>query len=152
MTGCSGYAVVPASYCHVIPTNIMNNEFILINPMPPEDLFNAICEISPDFKNYWEKVDNYFRNNDGLGTIHGIFAEYSGFIKANFENIEERNLITLFNFLEKCVNSDPNSESGISNAACTCFLENLAGEGELSKSILKYLGTKSKEYFDKYNS
>jgi len=130
----------------------MKNEFILIYPMPPEELFKTICEITPDFKNYWGKADNYFRNDEGLGTIHGIFAEYSGFIKTNIRNIEDKDMINLFNFVEKCINEEPNSESGISNAVCTCFLENLAGEGDLSNSILKYLGTKSKDYFKKYNS
>jgi len=130
----------------------MENEFILINPMPPEELFNTICETTPDFKDYWERQDNYFKNDDGLGTIHGIFAEYSGFIKANFNNIERSQLIGLFGFVEKCVNTEPNSESGISNAACTCFLENLAGEGGLSNSLLEYLGPGSKEYFERYNS
>jgi len=129
----------------------MKNEFILIYPMSPDDLFNKICEITPDFKNYWEKKDNYFKNENGLGSIHGIFAEYSHFIKEFINNIDENNRIKLFNFVEECVIKDPKSESGISNAACTEFLENLAGEGDLSQSIIKYLGLKSKEYFDEYN-
>jgi hypothetical protein len=57
----------------------------------------------------------------------------------------------LFEYVEECVKTDVHSESGVSNAACTCFLENLTGEGELSKNILRFMGEKSKEYFDKWN-
>jgi len=130
----------------------MNDDSVLINPVTSDDLFKSLCDITPAFKTYWAKDDNYFKDDNGLGSLHGIFAEYSEFIKRYFDNMAEHDRIKLFNFVEDCVNQFPISESGISNAACTCFLENLAGEGTFSSSILKYLGMNSKVYFLKYNS
>ena len=129
----------------------MENDFILINPISPEILFKSICKITPSFKDYWEKEDNCFKDENGLGSLHGIFSEYSGFIKDYFNKINEKDKTNLFNFIEECVLKDPMSGSGISNAACTCFLENLAGEGDFSKQVIKYLGSKSIDYFNLYD-
>ena len=130
----------------------MENNFILIQPHPtPEELLKAVIQIVPEFASYWESPDNYFRNDDGSFSLHGVFAELTAYVRDNFSHFSDKQRHTLFEFVEKCVLLDPNPNSGVSNAACTCFLENLAGDGKLSEAIAPYLGVRSKEYFDEWN-
>jgi hypothetical protein len=117
----------------------------------PEELLNAILNIVPEFGSNWESPDNYFRSDDGTFTLNGVFAEFSHYVRDAFSNLGESQRLSLFELVEKCVRTDPNSDSGVSNAACPCFLENLAGEGRLSQPIAPYLGPKSKLYFDDWN-
>src|SRR5262249_39290220 len=131
---------------------VMDKDFIRVERHPtPEELLQSLAQILPEFALHWERPDNYFRNDDGSFSLHGVFAELTAFFKDGFWNLSDTQRHTLFEFVEKCVLTDPNSHSGVSNAACTCFLENVAGEGALSRAIDPYLGTKSKEYFDKWN-
>lgn len=52
-------------------------------------------------------------------------------------------------FVEEYVRAEGFSED-VSNAACTCFLENIAGEVQLA-DVSKYLGPESREFFDQWN-
>ncbi len=131
---------------------VMDNDFIRVQRHPtPEELLQAIVKITPEFALHWERPDNYFRNQGGSFSVHGVFAELTTYLKVGFGKLSDAQRRTLFEFIEKCVLTDPNSDSGVSNAACTCFLENLAGECDLSQAIAPYLGMKSKEYFDEWN-
>jgi hypothetical protein len=130
----------------------MEPNFVMTQQRPtPEDLLRALVEIVPGFLSGWESPDNCFREDDGSFSLHGVFSEFTGYLRGHFSELEDTTRRTLFEFVEQCVLIDPNSDSGVSNAACTCFLENLAGEGELSEAIGPYLGRKSKEYFDQWN-
>jgi hypothetical protein len=130
----------------------MEPNFILVERHPtPEELLNAILHIVPEFGSCWESPENYFRSGNGDFTLHGVFAELSNYVRDMFANLEETQRLALFALVEKCVLTDPNSDTGVSNAACTCFLENLAGEGALSQAITLYLGPKSKAYFNEWN-
>ncbi len=130
----------------------MSKDFELVERRPtPHELLGALVAIFPTFQNTWDSEENYFRNKDGSFTYHGIFSEMTTFIRNNYEVISEDSRTALFRLVEECVNTDTNSESGVSNAACTCFLENLAGEGKFSENVSRYLGPNSKEYFEKWN-
>jgi hypothetical protein len=129
----------------------MEINFISVMRKPsPQELLRAVLQLLPDFADYWGKPTNYFRDSDGSFSLHGLFSELTNYVKANFDKLDDVKRHALFKFVEECVVIDPQSESGVSNAACTCFLENLAGEGDLSQSIVSYLGIKSKEYFDNW--
>ena len=131
----------------------MDKDFIRVQRHPtPKELLQALVQIAPEFAVHWESPDNCFRNDDGSFSAHGIFAELTAYIRGSFGKLSDTQRRMLFEFIEKCVLTDPDSHSGVSNAACTCFLENVAGEGDLSQAITPYLGAKSKEYFDKWNS
>ncbi|UCE07411.1 MAG: hypothetical protein JSW07_05100, partial [bacterium] len=117
----------------------------------PKELLENLVQITPEFLSAWNKEDNLFIDKDGSLSVHGVFTEFSSFIRDNFSLLDENRRKKLFDYIEECVNTDIYSENGVSNAACTCFLENLAGEGVLSNTILKYLGVQSKKYFDKWN-
>jgi len=130
----------------------MTKNFTIITRRPtPNELLDKLTHIFPAFLSIWERDDNLFVNKDGTYSVHGVFSVFSTFLRDNFQDIEEQKLERLFEYVEECVKTDVHSESGVSNAACTCFLENLTGEGELSKNILRFMGEKSKEYFDKRN-
>jgi hypothetical protein len=130
----------------------MKNDFIIVTRHPtPKELLENIVQIAPEFLSAWNNEDNLSINEDGSFSVHGVFAEFSSFIRDNFSLLDENRRKKLFDYIEECVNTDIHSENGVSNAACTCFLQNLAGEGTLSNTILKYLGVESKKYFDKWN-
>ena len=130
----------------------MKNDFIIVTRHPsPEELLENLVKIAPEFLSAWNSEDNLFIDKDGSFSGHGVFTEFSSFIRGNFGLLDENRRKKLFDYIEECVNTDIHSENGVSNAARTCFLENLAGEGVLSDMILKYLGVESKKYFDKWN-
>jgi hypothetical protein len=117
----------------------MDMDFIRIPRRPtPEQLLEAIVQIVPEFALHWERPGNDSLNVDVV-------------FKGQVWELSDTQRRMLFEFVEKCVVTDPYAGRGVSNAACTCFLENLAGEGDLSRAIAPYLGTKSKEYFDEWN-
>jgi hypothetical protein len=130
----------------------MEPDFILVERHPkPEELLNSILKIVPEFGSTWESPDNHFRSGGGTFTLHGCFAQLSLYVRDSFLSLDETQRSSLFELVEKCVLTDPNSDSGVSNAACTEFLENLAGAGALSQAISRYLGPKSKAYFDDWS-
>jgi hypothetical protein len=130
----------------------MKNDFVLITRHPtPKELLEKLLQIAPEFLSAWDNEDNLLIDEDGSFSIHGVFTEFSSFIRDNFGLLDEDRRKKLFDYIEECVTTDIHSENGVSNAACTCFLENLAGEGTLSNTILKYLGVESKKYFDKWD-
>ena len=130
----------------------MKNDFIIVTTHPtPEELLENLVQIAPEFLSAWNNEDNLFIDKDGSFSVHGVLAEFSSFKRDNFGLLDENRRKKLFDYIEECVTTDIHSENGVSNAACTCFIENLAGEGVLSNTILKYLGVESKKYFDKWN-
>jgi hypothetical protein len=130
----------------------MKNDFIIVTTHPtPEELLENLVQIAPEFLSAWNNEDNLFIDKDGSFSVHGVFTEFSSFMRDNFGLLDENRRKKLFDYIEECVTTDIHSENGVSNAACTCFIEDLAGEGVLSNTILKYLGVESKKYFDKWN-
>ena len=128
----------------------MNENFIIVteHPTPPE-LLDKLLQFAPKFAKKWETSLSVAK--DGSFTVHGVFSEFSSFVRDQFGKMDENTKQALFDFVEECVKTNAKSENGISNAACTCFLENIAGEGELSQLIEPYLGPESRKYFDKWN-
>jgi hypothetical protein len=129
----------------------MKNDFIIVTRHPtPKELLENLVHIAPEFLSAWDNEDNLSVDEEGSFSVHGVFTEFSSFIRDNFGLLDENRRKKLFDYVEECVNDYIHSENGVSNAARTCFLENLAGEGALSNTILKYLGVESKKYFDKW--
>ena len=130
----------------------MRKDFIIVTRHPtPKKLLENLIQIAPRFLSAWNNEDNLFIAADGSFSVHGVFSEFSSFIRDNFGLLDENRRKKLFDYIEECVTTDIQSENGVSNAARTCFLENLAGEAALSNTILKYLGVESKKYFSKWN-
>ena len=126
--------------------------FSLVTGHPtPQNLLRRLFELVPGFQSQWDAPDNLFINDDGSFTVHGVFSVFSAYVREEFGNFDQTTRSNLFQYIEECVNTDIHSDAGVSNAACTCFLENLAGEGALSEEIRQHLGPKSKKYFDEWN-
>jgi hypothetical protein len=114
----------------------------------PQELLDAAFSMIPTFRLYWQSPDNVFINSDGSYSHCSVFAQLSHYLPEHISDLKGPDLSTLFNFVETCI---VNKQEGLSNAACTCFLENLASEGALSQTISPYLGKRSKEYFANWN-
>jgi hypothetical protein len=130
----------------------MKNDFIIVTRHPPpKELLENLVQIAPEFLSVWNNEENLFIDEDGSFSVYGVFTEFSSFIRDNFGLLDENRRKKLFDYIEKCVNTHIHSDVGVSNAACTSFLENLAGEGALSEEIRRHLGPESKRYFDEWN-
>lgn len=115
----------------------------------PDELLAQLCEIVPGFGAAWR--DSLFVGEDGSFTVHSVFSEFSFYVRAHFGEFDEDTRSKLFRHVEQCVTTDIHSEIGVSNAACTCFLENIAGEGDFSLVVSRYLGSESRKYFNSWN-
>ena len=128
----------------------MTTDFIRIESHPtPDELLAKLCEFVPDFAFVWP--DSLFIGTDGSFTLHGVFAEFSTYVRNHFAALDANVWRRLFQYVEQCVTTDIHSDCGVSNAACTEFLENIAGEGELSCTVEPFLGPESRKYFDQWN-
>ncbi len=128
----------------------MTEDFVLVTRHPtPEELLAHLSEFVPGFRAAWQET--LFIEKDGSFSVHGVFAEFSAYVLAHFADFDEATWKGLFTYIEQCVTTDTYSEAGIANAACTCFLENIAGEGDLSSTVSPYLGPESRKYFDRWD-
>ncbi len=114
----------------------------------PETILEQLSAIFPDFAIQWAQDDNLFMKQDGMFTFCGLFLEFTQYMRESFSKASKHQLLALFSLIERCV-SDSNDD--LDTAACTCFLENIASERELSVTVQAYLGSNSKAFFDQWN-
>ena len=75
----------------------MKNEFIIIPGQPtPDELLEKLIDIVPKFRNFWQNDDNLFLNEDRTFSVHGVFAEFSAYIRNNFNTLTESGRKQLF--------------------------------------------------------
>ncbi|WP_163392226.1 hypothetical protein [Enterovibrio norvegicus] len=137
--------------------------------MYPSDLLNFFICIAPSFKTDWCSDDNYSVDDDGSYTFHGVCTEFSHyFIDQDAHkyitltdrkwkpSISNPDMKLLFDWLENHIQEVETKESLktpeglLSNAICTCFLENISqtNAGEYAK---RFMGTRSREYFEHWH-
>ena len=110
----------------------MSGDFVRVTRRPtPDELLARVSESVPGFGAAWP--GSLFLEEDGSFTVHGVFSELSSYVRDHFPEFAQGTWTGLFQYVEQCVTTDVHSQDGVSNAACTCFLENIAGEGELSR-------------------
>jgi len=131
--------------------------------MTKENLKQCIISLYPGFETVWESKNNHHINDDGSFTYCGVFAAFSNYFREHIAEFSDEQLRTLFEHMEtwqrsevhvtpqQWIKGDVSDEIKLSNAACTCFLENIAGEG-LTKTIKPYLRPKSLAYYANYDS
>ena len=115
--------------------------------MTADQILRRFKELVPAFAAAWN--ESLFIDKDGSFTTHGIFSEFSFFFREHFLELTEETRREILKFVEECVKGEGFSED-VSNAACTCFLENIAGDEQLA-DVCKYLGPESREFFDQWN-
>lgn len=129
----------------------MTDDFIIVTRHPtPQELLARLSELVPGFGAAWR--DSLFIKKDGSFSVHGVLEEFSAYVRAHFADFDEATRKGLFAYIEQCVTTDVHSQAGVANAACTCFLENIAGEGDLSRAVSRYLGPESRKYFDQWEN
>lgn len=104
----------------------------------------------PAFIGCWEAKDNDYLDG-GEFTAHGLCTVFGGFFAARVEKFDEESLKKLFAFIESAILADPEDESEVANALCTCFLEDIAGEEE-GEIALPFMSDATRAYFTQWHS
>ena len=137
--------------------------------MTPIDFLEYLIKFTPSFKAAWESDENYFVEDDGTYTYHGVCTEFSHYFidqeahkyvvlvdRDWTHTISDTDLKEFFVWLEgrleenETKKSLTNSFGLLSNAIYTCFLENISqtNAGEYAK---QFMGKKARNYFDKWH-
>ena len=110
--------------------------------MNPQELRDRIVALFPDFAACWEKPGNCFLGENGLLTVHGVWAEFSHFFRERHEGLSGNQVADLGRFVSGSIAS---RGAGLSNAASTCFVENIAGK-KCERELAPYLTGRAREY------
>jgi hypothetical protein len=111
--------------------------------MTAQQLLDQLLEILPAFRDEWCSADNLFRNDDGSFTECGVFVTCSHFIRANYERLSTHQRSQLGSLVAQCMRA---RDTPLSNAAATCFLENLSGE-VFAKDFENYLAGEALDFY-----
>jgi hypothetical protein len=117
----------------------------MTGPMPT-DFFRASVGLFPEFEKFWETEGDIFREGHGAFTYHGLFAVFSHYVRARYDQMAESEKVKLFRFNETCMSKEDDSDE-VGNAVHTCFVENLAGDlppGE----VRRYAGPNAVKAFE----
>lgn len=121
----------------------------VLQMLNPQIQLVELSRLFPDFKLKWDDPENYFKEDDGSFTVCGVFAEFSHHVRRQFDEMSEETKWSLFRYIENCISGKTMDD--LSNAVCTCFLENLAGEN-FSARLRSYMGRRSLEYFKQWDN
>jgi hypothetical protein len=117
-----------------------------VSSAAPKQVLDQFEAIMPAFADRWQSTDNLNRQEDGIFSLCGVFAECSHFVRDHFQQLSDSQLLQLGEFITRCM-TPPGTE--LDNAAATCFLENLAFE-PFSKEFEKYLAGKALEFYRRF--
>jgi hypothetical protein len=112
------------------------------------EILENLITLFPAFAIWWSDPQNDFRADDGSFTLCEVFSEFSRFYRDEFANSSPFQNESLFALIENCVDD---SGDELDTAACTCFLENISGEGDFSNTARSYMGSRSRQFFDLWN-
>jgi len=115
--------------------------------MTPQALLDRLVALFPDFRAYWDDPGNCFRYDDGTFTLHGVFAEFTGFFRERHESLPADKVAALGAFVSECMTS---ADVELDNAAATCFLENVAGE-ECDRDLARHLSGEAQRYWQAWD-
>lgn len=116
--------------------------------MNKKELENMLVFFFPAFEESWKQEDIH-KEDDGSFTAHGIMSSFTHFYRENYADFDTALLEKFCRTIETVVASDPNDQSDVANAICTCFLEMIAGDTE-GKKLEPYLGRACKEFYSNW--
>ncbi|MCS4308750.1 hypothetical protein M2404_003112 [Rheinheimera pacifica] len=137
--------------------------------MSPTDFLGLMFEIAPAFRAEWESDNNLFVQEDGSYNFQSVCCVFSHYFidqekhkyvsrneKKWNPTIADSELVFLFDLFESNIDDIETTDSLktpeglLSNAICTCFLENISqtNAGEYAKD---FMGNKSRTYFDHWH-
>lgn len=114
--------------------------------MQAAQLRNLLVELYPAFRSQWESAVNLNREGQAF-TPHGLCSEFSSFFVEQSLPLNELAAASLFREVEHLVASDPSDKDPVSNALCTCFLENIA-QTPVGQASVPFMGPASLRYFE----
>lgn len=112
--------------------------------MTPNAALETLSRLVPGFAAHWAKGSLFIRE-DGTFSPHGVFAECSAFVREEFPSLSKDSIEGLLAFVNDAFEGRYGEE--ISNAAATCFLENLAGE-TFHSQLAACLRSKARNFYD----
>ena len=115
--------------------------------MAAQELLDQLVEILPSFGDAWRSAENLFRADDGSFTESGVFASCSHFVRENYEQLSAHQRSQLGGLVGQCMGS-PNG--ALSEAAATCFLENLSTE-RFSNDLERHLTGEALDFYRSIN-
>lgn len=83
-------------------------------------------------------------NNWSDVPYHSLFADFSHYFRDNILRFEDERIQRFCDYIEQFVQDDGTHET-ISNAVCTCFLENVGGN-PIENQLRCYLRAKSLDF------
>lgn len=95
-----------------------------------------------DFDAYWLDDDNYFREEDGSFTLHGVFCRFADCYRERHASFTPEQLAALGQLVSRCMRVE---HSNADNAVATCFLESIATE-PCERVIAPYLDEAARAY------
>lgn len=113
----------------------------------PDELLTALDAVLPGFKKRWNKQDSGWSFS-----FCGLFMELTDYVRDHFHQMSEEKRQRLMNFVESLLlDVGDQAYDELDNAACTCFLENLASVPPLSAELRRYMGPKSTDFFNDWD-
>lgn len=123
------------------------------------DIVHNITIRCPGFAEFWHEERRMHSDQDNHITVHGAFSVLSAFMDQHFKQLTEDQHRDFWEWIEWQTES---SDEAISNAAVTCFLENIADTDVethcrhfMSPGLTKWLdgfmnrGHRKKRWFEK---
>lgn len=111
--------------------------------MTPQSLLDRLAALFPDFRGQWNDSRNCFRDDDGMFTVHGVFAEFSEFFRERHAEVPRDRVALLGALVSECMSS---GNADLDNAAATCFVENVAGE-LCGRELSSHLSGEARRYW-----
>jgi hypothetical protein len=111
--------------------------------MHPNELRKLLVEIFPDFGPYWDDPGNCFREDNGAFTLHGMFSEFTAYLREHHGSFNGEQIAALGRFVSDCMAS---KDEILDNAAATCFVENIANE-ECGRVLGRHLSGEARKYW-----
>ena len=111
--------------------------------MAPQALLDKLVALFPEFQAYWDDPGNCCREDDGTFTLHGVFSEFTGFFREQYQSLPAENVTALGRFVSDCVAS---TDEDLHNAAATCFVENVAGDA-CDRELARHLTGEARKYW-----
>ena len=116
--------------------------------MTAQSILERLVVSCPDFGAYWNDPGNCFREDDGSFTIHGVFADFSGYFREQYEQLPRGQEAALGALVSEWAAS---TDEDLANATATCFLENVSGE-RCSRDLRQRLHGEALRYFLRWDN
>ncbi len=100
--------------------------------MTAHSILERLADLFPDFGVYWNDPGNCFREDDGSFTIHGVFAEFSGYFRDQYDQLPAGQVAVLGALVSEWAAS---TDEELANATATCSNSHCQSGADWDSSI-----------------